>query len=96
MLGQLTVTYEDDTTVDVVSKNVDVIAFERKFRRPAAKMWDDEGNMFTEALWWFAYCGVKRADAEETRDFDQWCEAVTGVKVTAPKGKSTRSRSSSK
>lgn len=93
MLGRLKVVYEDGTEVEVQTKPVDGIRFERQFQRPVTDAFGDSMRM--EYLWFFAWSAAWR-DAGETREFDDWVNAVVTVEMAGEKRPpSKRARTSS-
>jgi hypothetical protein len=79
MIGKLTITYEDDTTVDVETKAIDAIRFERAYNQSVSAAVGEKMRM--EHLWYFAYAALKRAGGT-TLEFDDWAETVALVGVT--------------
>jgi len=70
----LAVTHKDGTTVDVVCKTADYIAFETNFDKPISVI---EQGRLTYLLWlaWHASKRVGHTDA----GFDEWVDTVDGI-----------------
>lgn len=80
MFKQMKVTHTDGSEVDVEGRRADLVRFERHFKIPAGKMFNDDG-LFVEHLWFYAWCAEGRAS--EVGDFDTWMETVDSVEIVA-------------
>lgn len=88
------VTYLDGTTVEVESKQSDVIRFERHYDLSGQDLVNAAagGTLRTDHFWFFGWCAAVRAGDE--RSYDEWWPEVVNVAiVSAPKAKrGTRTR----
>lgn len=79
MFDIIRITHTDGTVTDAPGRKSDVVRFERHFRLPVSRLFDD-GGMFTEHLWYFGYLAESRVIAEQV-EFDDWMDTVDQVEI---------------
>ncbi len=72
---KLTITYLDGSTLDVDSRGIDQIEWERHFGVPFMDVWQQGRGVFTEHIWFLCWVTARR-DNPTLPDFDEWAATV--------------------
>lgn len=79
MFDRYRITHQDGTVIEAQGRKVDAVRFERQFRIPISKLFNEDG-IFTEHIMFLGWCAEKRSNPD-LPEFDDWMEDIVDVDI---------------